>query len=430
MLLVASALASQAGQVPIDPLCSGVREGIARVTPSPPARVLPPRTGYCSVSTTAELRARVVDCRYADIVLQPGVYEPDDLAQPFLSLPQTRRLWGTTGQTTLHFGVSLGPHADTGLHGLVIDVLDPAHAVPVGPAALGNTAAVAFWGAASGVTLQDTDILGHGLVREGVFATYADGARVERVGVQGFLRYGVLLEQASAATVPATVRDLVVRDVADPAWQAEPWCDPDGLPAGCYAPGTAEAGLWIGLAALVERVQIRDVWWSGIETANCGTTCGDPLTGVQLWDVDIDRIGVGSGPAQAGVGVAFERVTRGAGLREFCIGPDTERGVHAEWNHGDDDQSAAALVIEGGVVSAHEAGVTFGSGTRDSAVIDVLFRNADWAGIGLECCRNADPDTCATNFFAALTFQIDAPDPSCEIAEIVDGGYLGACTCP
>ena len=138
----------------------------------------------------------------------------------------------------------------------------------------------------------------------------------------------------------------------------------------------------------------------------------------------------GAGRRRRGSGSAYERVTHGASVREFCVGPDTERGVHAEWNHFDDAQSATGLVIETGVISSSEAGIMFGSGTRESSVIDVRIRDADWAGIALECCGAADPDTCSTQFFAANDIQIDAPDPACEIAEVVAAGYLGACTCP
>jgi hypothetical protein len=409
--------------VPIDPSCSDVPDTKFVDPPAPPStRIDMPTANFCTASTTAELRARVVDCAHDDIVLAPGVYSPAGLALPFLSLPRTRRLIGTDGATVLQFGVSLHTHDDSALIGLTIDLVDAANAVPIGNPADGNTAAVAFWGTATGIRIQDVEIQGHGRARSGIHGVYAEGAVVERVGVQGFTRYGILLQQNDPAEVGAQVHDVVVRDVGDPAWREQPWCDADGLPAGCYAPGTAEHGIWLGVKTLLERAQVRDVWWTGVATANCFGGCDEPLYHIEMRDIDVDRIGVGSGWSEAGVGVGFERVTTKLTLSEFCVGPDTERGVHAEWNHHDASQSAENLEIRDGAISSAVVGVTFGSGTRESILRDLTLVGQDWAGIWLQCC-GGDPETCSTQDIQNILYDDDA---DCDLAT---GPYGGACTC-
>jgi hypothetical protein len=429
-----------------DPVCSDVPE--ARGLVQPPA--LPQRTlrlpaEHCLATTTAELQAHVTSCRYDDIVLAPGRYTPDDLNGDFLSLTRPLRLWSQDSTwTVLEFGISLQTHFGSELHGLQIDLRDDTHAVRP---SLNDprTAAILFWdgpnGEGGGVVIEDTTLRGHGEVSFGILGTKATGVQIRRLGVEGFQRFGIRLDQDHPMTATALVQDVVVRDVGDPDWRAMPLCVPGQSSVSCYAPGTEEHGVWIGAATTLERVQVRDVWWAGVITGNCTnecttdksgalvceTVCDDPLTDVVFRDLDIDRIGVGDGLAGAGVGVAFERVTQDSEVDTFCIGPDTERGVHAEWNHGLAGESATDLTFTNGVISSTTAGVTLGSGTVGTVVDDVQVLNAWWAGVAMECCGSADPDTCDTTTIGA---GVTAAAPATLACGFPGAGYVGACSCP
>lgn len=427
-----------------EPTCGDVPDARGLVAPpSPPVRTLQPPRLHCVATTTTELQAQVDTCPYEDIVLAPGRYTANGLHGDFLTLPRTLRLWSLDSTwTILEFGISLHLHPGSELHGLQIDLADAEHAVPLTTAPDAPTTAVLWWEGPAGeggdIVIEDTTIRGGGDVSYGILGAKADGVQIRRVGVEGFRRFGVRVYQDGAVTDPALLQDLVIRDVGDPAWRAFPPCPTKE--GACYAAGTEEHGLWLGASATAERVQIRDVWWAGAITGNCGavctedrsgevvceTVCDEPLTDVYLRDLDIDRIGVGDGLAGAGSGVAYERVTQASDLDTFCIGPQTERGVHMEWNHGDPDESAADLTVRNGVISSSVAGVTLGSGTVGTVVEDVEVVQAWWAGVAMECCGSGDPDTCATTSITNL----EADHPAWDVCGFPGGGYMGDCSCP
>lgn len=427
-----------------DPTCSGVPEARGLVQPPAlPVRNLRVPAPHCVVTTTAELQTQVVACPYDDILLAPGRYTADDLWGDFLTLPRPLRLWSLDSTwTVLEFGISLNTHAGSELHGLQIDLDDATHAVPLSNDPATGTAAVLWWEGAAGeggdIVIEDTTIRGGDDVWFGIRGAKADGVQIRRVGIEGFRRFGIRLDQGSPTSEPALVQDVVIRDVGDPDWRALPWCP--SKEGDCYAPGTAEHGLWLGASATVERVQIRDVWWAGAITGNCGavcwedksgaqvceTVCDQPLTDVHFRDMDIDRIGVGDGLAGAGVGVGYERVTHDSDVDTFCIGPSTERGVHVEWDHGLASEAGTDLAVRHGVISSTVAGVTLGSGTVGTVVDDVEVVNAWWAAVAMECCGSANPDTCDTT---SITDVASVP-PATEACGFPGGGYGGACSCP
>ena len=413
--LAFSSLAGPIDAVLIDPLCGNVREAmdLGIRPPSQPRQVDLPVGPFCPVSNTLELQLAVLDCDHPDIVLRPGVYDPADLFGDFLAFPEQRRLWAENpGSVTLQFGISLQQHAASELHGLVIDILDPQHAVPIGPPANGYLGAVVYWGTtATNIRIQDTDIYGHGQVHVGILGGHADGTEIRRVGIQEFLRFGVRLNQVWTQPVvnQARISDIVVRRVIDSAWQQLP----------SYTPGTAEHGIWIGLPTRLERAQVRDAHWSGIITGNCVKIDADdqcdsnPLDNVQMFDIDVDRIGMadGVGVSGPGSGISFERVSTDISVRRFCIGPDTEQGVHAEWNHGFATDSPRDLSILTGVISSHRVGVFLGSGTEDSTLQSLHFRrstshpNEHWTAVGMNC--SVWPETCSTISLLDLTYDAD-----------------------
>jgi len=427
-----------------DPTCSDVPA--ARGLVDPPATPLPtlqPPRLHCVVTTTAELQTQVSACPYEDIVIAPGRYTPDGLFGDFLTLPRTLRLWSLDSTwTVLEFGISLNVHPGSELHGLQIDLADDEHAIPLYNDPSAPTTAILWWGGPGGeggdVVIEDTTVRGGNDVSYGILGSKADGVQIRRVGVEGFRRFGIRLYQTGEVTEPALIEDVVIRDVGDPDWRALPTCPTKE--GDCYAPGTEEHGLWLGAAATAERVHIRDVWWSGAITGNCGavctedrtgevvceTVCDEPLTDVHLRHLDIDRIGMGDGLAGAGSGVAYERVTRASDLDTFCIGPNTERGVHMEWNHGDPDEAAVDLTVRNGVIGSSVAGVTLGSGTLGTVVEDVDVWNAWWAGVAMECCGSGDPDTCSTTSID----NVASVPPATAACGFPGGGYTGACSCP
>lgn len=391
--------------------CGGVREAIALgvLPPEPPAMTSPP-PGACPVSTTAELLAAVQNPECTDILLRPGVYPPEGLApHGFLRFvhPNTH-LWAVEpGSVVLEFGVSMDVQAGSGLHGLVIDVVDPAHAVAFD--VWGHTAAVVFWGGGDGMTIEDTRILGHGHVHQGINAGQPKGLVLSRVEVDGFLRFGVRLPWVADAATPPVLTDLDVRNVGDPVWRTMPECtenDPIGTDA-CYAPGTAEHGIWIGTSGtLLDRARVRDIFWTGIITGSFPNV----VANVVMRNVDVNRVGDGI-PKRGGAAIGVERITHDLLVERFCVGPTVEQGVHAEWNHGNHVESATRLVVRRGVISAQYAGVYFDSGTLDSQLQSLHIRDASWSGLGLyrnyptgSC--NADPETCNTTVWSELTFDL------------------------
>lgn len=416
-LLLAQLLALPGAAVELDRLCSGVREAVALgiQLPAPPAETDPPENDVCIVDNTFDLQLAVNGCPHADIVLDPGVYTPDDLAGDYLSFPETRRLWAREpGTVILQFGLSLRTHPGSELHGLVIDIADPQHAVPIGQT--GSRGSVVYWGTATDIRIHDTELYGHDVVHTGILGAQGDGSDIRRVGIEGFLRFGVRLNQQDRAVRrQAYIGDIVVRGVGDPFWQT----------TSDYKPGTEEHGIWIGLPTRLERGQVRDVHWTGIITGNCRKIDDDdqcdspPLYGVQMIDVDVDRIGTADGLGVGGPGAAigFERVSTDISVRRFCIGPQTEEGVHAEWNHGFASDSPRDLSILSGVISSHRAGVYLGSGTEDSVLQGLHFRKSllapdeHWAAVGMNC--SVWPETCTTIAMWDLSY---APDVCCHEA--------------
>lgn len=402
--------------------CSGVAEalelGIEKPTPPLPTS-LPGNA--CIANSTASLQQHVDDANCTDIVLQPGIYPPEGLQTSYLFFKRRTRLWAENpGEVVLRFGISLGANSDhpadfdgSELHGLVIDIDDPEHGVPFPPS---QRAAIMFWGKSRNVRIHDSIIRGHSLLQRGIYAAQPNGLDIQRVEIEGFLRFGLHVTWTTH-DADANVRDIVVRQIGDPAWQQSPQ----------YLPGTEEHGIWLGFPTNVERARIRDVYWSGILTAAySANNSAMRVEGVNLSHIDIDRIG-DDHPQGAGAGVGFERITHDLTLSQFCIGPQTQRGVHAEWNHYDPAQSARNLQIGNGVISSAYAGINLDYGTLHTHLHDLHIRNARWAGVGMyhnyldeECdlppSEPPSSELCGTTTWSQLTFDLPTELPSCELS--------------
>lgn len=421
--------------VEIEPAC-GVGGSTWAEPPTAPRKEVSLPTSACTVDDAKELHNAVlgVGCALDDIILNPGTYHASDLRWgTFLSLTRPVRLWARSPRNTvLDFGISMKDHPGSELHGLNIDLSDtPGNAVPIGSA--GISTAITWWTGPSGsggdIVVEDVILRGGGKVRYGIRGDNAEGITLGRIGVEGFTRFGIRVGQSTPVSTDSHFHDLVIRDVGDPDWRTKTPCVGDGSDApGCYAAGTEEHGLWIGGSALVERVQVRDVWWAGVITGNCGSGgCGAPLTDVHMQEIDVDRIGVGSGSKGAGAAIAFERVTRESDVLHFCAGPDTERGVQAEWNHSHASESAKDLVITKGWIRSSPVGVFLGSGTEDTTLEDLEIPDASWTGVAMECCGHADPDTCTTTSIGTSVKTASGTPQSCALGPT---GWETECGCP
>jgi hypothetical protein len=394
--------------------CGGVKAArdLGVFPPQPPSPTSPP-AGACLAATTEDLFDAVeADC--PDIVLTGTLYEAEDPETPYLSFLHPTRLWAANpGSAVLRFGINIREHADSELHGLVIDIDDPVHGIPIPP--YDDRNAVLFWGGAQGVKIHDSTIRGNGVIHRGINAGQPNGLDIERVVIEDFRRFGLLIPWADLTSQPASVTDVVVRRVGDPAWRALPDCEGESPDRStCYAPGTQEHGIWIGFPTLLARARVREVHWAGIITGSHPNVVHD----VVLRDVDVDRIGDGSSN-RGGTAITFEKITHDLELERFCVGPSIRRGVHAEWDNLDDlASSAQRLNIHHGVISAAHVGLYFDQGTRDSQLRDLHIRNASWSGVGLyqnylECGDGMSPEQCNKTDWSELTF--DLPPGACKL---------------
>jgi hypothetical protein len=395
--------------------CGGVREALAIgvLPPAPPAPTAPP-SGACPAATTVALFNAVNDPTCTDVLLTGQTYEAGGPVTTYLSFVHPKRLWAANpGSVVLRFGINIVQHAGSELHGLVIDIDDPVHGIPIPP--YGHLNAVLFWGTAQDVEIHDCIIRGNRVIHRGIYAGQPNGFGIERVVIEDMRRFGVLIPWAELTFRPASITDVVVRGVGDPAWRALPVCTGDAQDLStCYAPGTQEHGIWIGFPTVLERARVRDVHWAGIVTASHPHVVRD----VVMRDVDVDRIGDG-GSTGGGTAIGFEKITHDLELERFCAGPSIRRGVHAEWDNMDGlASSAQRLHVHHGVISAASVGLYFDKGTRDSRIHDLQIRNASWAGVGLyqnylDCEDGSSPEQCNTTAWSGLTF--DLSPGACEL---------------
>jgi hypothetical protein len=360
--------------------CSGLPGGQARdvAPPVPPSAALrvPVVPRSCIVGSVSALEDAVSAIGSCDVVVvAPGHYW---MRSGWLQLGRPVRLWvAEPGSAVFHFGVAVGTHSGSELHGLTLDIPAAYLAVPgpVGP--LGPvTYGIAWWNATD-VEVADTRVDGNGVVDVGIAARGALGTRVARVEVSDTRDFAVNLRSPDTAGLEtlgdAVLTDLDLHDVGTPHCQHDPFDTLAAFPTDeppCPYPGTTQIGLWIGAPATVERVRVRDVYWGGIATGNSPYIVSD----VVLRDVDVDRIGVGDGLGGAGQGITTEKYTRDLLLERFCVGPDVERGVHAEWDNLDDDAvtgGTVGLTVRDGALFSWWAGVYTDDGTGSVDVSDI-----------------------------------------------------------
>lgn len=395
-----------------DPAGGGIPQQLGIDPPTPPQPYALPSCNAAQqaandcriVHDAAELQQAVLfdPGKNMDIILEDGYYlasELDDLvaiAASYLPLARAHRLWARNpGDAILTFGVVAGGNYCTPaiaakfdgaeFHGLVFDITDAQYAVPVNGQPGAARSALMAWGHSRGVKVQDCWFRGWDVVDRAISAHRPDGLVVERVEVLNFKRFGIVVElgwptpsvacPADPAPVvlddPARLSDLAIHGIGDPVWSSLPY-DPVACAngTGVYCAGTQEHGIFIGETTLVDRVRLRDVAWSGILVADSTKL----LNRVTLRDIDVDD--QGSNEDGWGAGVGFEAGNDGSTLREFCIGPNVRRGVHAEWSHKGAAQDNMNITIADGWSRAEYIGISLDAGTLDTTIDNVRIDGA------------------------------------------------------
>jgi hypothetical protein len=336
------------------------------------------------VSTSAQLIAALTGTA-KDIVLADGNYDTSGYFQD----SNGSRLYGQhLGKAVLNAGLVVGGNSGSGgavVQGLAFNVSDPSKTFQGG--------VVQTWGSAGTNTqILDCTFDGNGVVPVGLLAYNPQGLVAQRLTFAHFTDEGIRASDnvtvAYGASTPVikTISDISVTDVSRP------------VPGSSN--GTAEAGLFIGHPVTngVRRIKVRNVSWSGIETANNAwdTTYSD---------LDIDMSGTNSA-AGVGVGVYMEHFSRKLVFTNFVI-TGSRVGINGEWNDGVAGNAAAHNdTIQNGTIDAsgwtkpgETVGVYLDTGTDTTTITGVQFKNQSWAGIGAY-------QTVGTNQFSGNTFSL------------------------
>jgi hypothetical protein len=349
--------------------------------PTPPSTYTIP-AGALAVSTSSQLITALQGSNQ-NIVLADGTY---DNASPFMNT--NNRLYAAhVGQAVLKAGLVLGGNFGSGgglVQGLTFDVSDPNKTLGGG--------IIHIWGP-GGVNSRvlDTTFRGNKTIPVGLLAYNPQGLVAQRDQFFGFTDVGLRASNnqpvAYGGSTPhiANISDIYVDGVT----RATPGA----------SNGTAEAGIWIGhpVDQGVQRLKIRNVSWSGLETVNnaWNTTYSD---------LDIDM----SGPSQfAGVAVYMEHMTQHTAFTNFAI-RGARVGFNGEWNDGVAGNAACHFVTidtgridaTGSTLKGRQAGVYLDEGSDSTTIRNVKFLNQNWAGIGMY--KVIGSNTVAPNDFGGL----------------------------
>jgi hypothetical protein len=339
--------------------------------------------GATIVHNAAELTAALGGSA-KDIVLADGDYTA---SSPFSDTNGSRLYAQNLGKAVLRAGLVMGGNfgsPTTLVRGVVFDVSQASQVLGGG--------IVHVWGpGGANAQILDCVFRGNWTIPYGLFALNPSGLVVKRSQFYSFTDVGVRLSNNSevpyggSTPVIDSVEDITIDGVS----RAVPGA----------SNGTAEAGLWIGHPVKngVHRIKIRNVSWSGIETANNAWD-------TQFTDLDID---MGGAHQAQGVGIYMEHYSYKLNFSQFSI-TGAKIGIKAEWADPAWGGKAAAhnVAISNGVIDSdgttlagNQAGVYLDEGTESTAVTGVTFRNQNWAGIGAY-------KTVGSNAFSGNAFQM------------------------
>ncbi len=315
--------------------------------PRPPARYAVPRRAR-RVSSSAQLSAALSDRRAETIVLAPGVY---DNPRPFVDAEGDRIYSARLGRAVFRAGIELGAsYGPPGalIRGLTFNVGDPSK--------VSQGVEVLVWGSATGASVLDTRLDGHGVVGAGLVVLQPNGFVARRIVARRFLSYGVEVDPndySFTARSPYSLRDLTISRVSRQ------------VPGSSN--GTAEACLWLGSPGRVQRVSVRRCAVSGIWT-------GDAMKRSRVEDATIQ---------DASVGIYIEHFTTSSTFERLRIGPGVTEGVNAEWDNPAYGGKPASIdnVIEGARIQTVHVGVYLDQGTTRTTVRHCVFVGQNWAAI-------------------------------------------------
>jgi hypothetical protein len=299
---------------------------------------LPP--GAVWVSSSDQLKAALSTYDNRDIVLRDGTY---DSAAPFDDMNGNRLFAEHLGAAVLKAGIVLGGNWGPGggaVRGLAFNVSDPSKTL--------RNSIIHVWGTGTNTRILDVALEGNKLVGAGIKARQVEGLVIQRVVARDFTEYGVIVDENDVnATVstPPLLTDLDVANVSQPVPQS--------------SNGTAEACVWVGNTAVVQRVRASHCAWEGL-------WAGTAATGARFEDISVDH---------ASEAVYFEHFVRSSVLRRLQAGPEVRTGVMCEWADPDWGSVPACVgnVIEHSYFNTRLFGVIMDEGTTSTTVRSSTF---------------------------------------------------------
>jgi hypothetical protein len=330
---------------PVAPAAPGNAQVTAVPVVAPSNYSLP--SNAVTVSTAAELKQALET--NADIVVADGVY---DSTGPFVDVNGNRVYAQHLGGAVLEAGFVLGGNWGPGhalIQGLAFDVSDPSKVL--------QGSVVHVWGTGVGSQILDTTFNGHGVVPSGILARQVDGLVVRRVVARNFRNGGVIVDPNQPSYTPPTPPLLEDLDSANVSW-----------PTPRASNGTAEACVWVGVAATVRRIKTRNCAWEGLWV---GTGTRNSI----FEDLNID---------DSGIGIYVEHFVTNATFRRAQVGPNVDRGATCEWADPAWGSKPACTndVFEYSHFDTRVIGVYLDEGTTHTTVRHSVFVNQRCGAIG------------------------------------------------
>jgi len=354
---ITSTSSTSSGGTPTGSATGGV------AAPAPPSSYGLP-SGAIRVTTVAELKAALTGTT-PNIVLADGTYD----AGTYLSLDGSHSLYAEhLGGAVLKSGLFIGSNFGSGgtvVRGLAFDVSSTSE--------MFSGAIVWIWGAGGANTqVLDCTFDGNRVAAFGLYAYNPQGLVAQRLSFRDFT--DVALRASDNKSVSYGSSTPTIQSISDIQIDGVSRSTPGS------SDGTAEAGLWVGhpVASGVQRIRVRNVSWSGIETVNNSWN-------TTFTDLDID---MRTPVVSAGVGVYMEHFNYHNTFRNFVIN-GAKMGFVGEWSDPSWNGIAGShfstitngTIDAAGAASSKTWGIYLDEGTEATTVTYVTFRNQSFAAI-------------------------------------------------